>query len=200
VPTTPNYAIPYLALTDAPDIAGLGEDGFTVVDTELARIDSDIADIQTDVSSILASYPRGIMAAPVSTGTNGTATGADTTEVRDAVLGNYVFTAVAGRRYRVRMHGLLANAAVADCRFSCRIRDGGASTPTAASTLLAEGQTWVGETISGGREQCIVEATFTASAGTHTLSAFTFSPDSVALTPISGAVARELYVEDIGAA
>lgn len=40
MPSTPIYNIPFQALTDPPDGAGLGEDGFDAVDTQLARIDA----------------------------------------------------------------------------------------------------------------------------------------------------------------
>src|SRR5581483_9679405 len=45
-----------------------------------------------------ASMPRGIMAAPISTTANGTATPGTTADTLDTVLGNYQFTATAGRR------------------------------------------------------------------------------------------------------
>ncbi len=39
MPSTPIYSIPYQALTDPPDGAGLGAAGFLAVETQLARID-----------------------------------------------------------------------------------------------------------------------------------------------------------------
>lgn len=152
------------------------------------------------VSDAIRTQPRGIVAAPTSTTSNGTATAADTTEVYDAVLGNYVFIAEANRWYRVHYSGLLANTATANCRFICRIRDSGdATTPDTADTLLAEVPVMVTETGSTGRVICHVEHPFTASAGTHTLAAFTQSPDSAILTPVAASPAgRQLYVEDIG--
>lgn len=147
--------------------------------------------------TLLASMPRGCMATPVSTSSNGTATAADTVEVRDTALGNYTFTAVANRRYRVHYHGALANSGTVNCRMVVRVRDGGASTPTTASTLIGETSAYVTETSTSGRTQCDLVRTFTTTAGTHTLAVFTQSPDSAAMTPVAS---RELYVEDIGAA
>lgn len=144
-------------------------------------------------------YPRGIMTEPTTSTSDGTATGANTTEVRDSVLGDYVFTAVADRLYRVNYKGN-ANAASADVRFVHRIRDGGGSTPTTASTLIAENTMHMAEASTGGRQTMVLSETFTASAGVHTLSLFTISPESVVLTPIADAAGRKLYVEDIGPA
>lgn len=158
-------------------------------------------DASTDVSVAGLSLPRGIMAIPITSSSNGTATAANTTEVRDAVLGSYVFTAVAGHRYRVHYHGAMGNSDTVNCRMITRIRDGGSSTPTTASTLIAEVSTYLTETGTGsaGRASFDVMHTFTATAGTHTLSAFTQSPDSAVMTPVSTTAGRELYVEDIGA-
>jgi hypothetical protein len=149
------------------------------------------------LNGIVAKLPWGIVATPTSTASNGTATGADTTEVRDTTLTSYVFTAVAGRMYQVHYHGFLANSGTVNSRMIVRVRDGGASTPTTASTLLGEDYVYVTETSTAGRATGALIRTFTATAGTHTLSAFTQSPDSVVMTPVS---TRELYVVDIGPA
>jgi hypothetical protein len=139
--------------------------------------------------------PRGIMAAPVSTTANGTPTAADTVEVKDTTLADYVFTAETGRRYRVHYHGVQANSATADSRMVIRVRDGGVAAPTSASTLIGETKAYVRETAGGGRVTADLVRTFTASSGVHTLAAFTQSPDAVIMTPVED---RELYVEDIG--
>ena len=44
MPVTPVYSLPYQALSDAPDGAGLGEDLAFAVETELARIDGAMPD------------------------------------------------------------------------------------------------------------------------------------------------------------
>lgn len=152
------------------------------------------------ISSVVGDGPRGIMATPVNTTSNGTSTAANTTEVRDAVLGDYEFIAEQGRLYEVVYNGLRANAAVIPARFVARIRDGGTSTPTTGDTLLAEGQVLVAVALSVGRTDCPFAHTFTTTAGVRTLSAFTQSPDSVILTPTAGAPGRELFVRDIGPA
>lgn len=140
---------------------------------------------------------RGIMTNPTRSTSDGTATAADAVEVRDAVLGNYVFTAATGRLYRVVYNGNY-NSTTGDVRAVTRIRDGGVSTPTTASTLIAETTMHMAEGGTGGRQTMVLTQTFTASAGAHTLSMFTISPESVVLTPINAGVGRELYVEDIG--
>ena len=150
-------------------------------------------------AELLDARPRGVMGTPTTSTLNGTATAADTTEVRDAVLGNYVFTAVADRWYEVVYIGALANSGTASVRFQTNVRDGGASTPTTSSTLVDVDVVWVGEVGTGGRTMIrIIGRPQTFTAGTHTLSAFTISPDSAVLTPASSGT-RVLYVRDIGA-
>lgn len=53
MPVTPIYSLPYQALSDPPDGAGLGEDLALAVEAELARIDVDTADY-LDVARIAA--------------------------------------------------------------------------------------------------------------------------------------------------
>jgi hypothetical protein len=161
-----------------------------------------VAEAVTALTAAAATAPRGIMAAPTTSVATGTATAASTVEVKDAVLGDYTFTAVAGRRYRVHYHGAMGNSDTVNCRMLTRIRDGGASSPGIGSTLIAEVSTYLTETGTGsaGRASFDVLHTFTATAGTHILAAFTQSPDSAIMTPVSTGAGRELYVEDIGAA
>lgn len=141
------------------------------------------------------SLPRGIMADPVSTNSSGTAT-SGTTETRDAVLGNYVFTSEGTtRRYRVWYNPGLSTDTANDL-VRVNIRDGGGSTPTSASTLLATAQIRLTALGGPGQSSLIVTGTFTAAAGTRTLSAFTVRGNGSGIeTPV---LQRELYVEDIG--
>jgi hypothetical protein len=137
-----------------------------------------------------------IMGDPTATSSAGTTT-VGATETLDAVLSTYAFTAVAGRRYRATLSGCLMSGTIANI-YALRIRDGGASTPTAASTLIAETRWFCPAT--GGAGQCGIPSlsgTFTPSAGTRTLGVFCHNPSGVAGIPIGS---RELYVEDIGAA
>lgn len=144
-----------------------------------------------------------LMATPVNTSSTGTVT-SGTTETRDAVLGNYVFTAVAGRTYRVTIAQLIGNSSVANDQYAIRVRDGGAVTPTAASTLIGE-TVWLCTTGgTGGRSQIPFQRTFTATSGTHTLAMFAVRLSGTGVfTPCSPAVyvgatdVREMYVEDI---
>lgn len=185
-----------------------GAGGGSAVDTNLYRGAANR--LQTDDDFYVAggrSIPRGIMAAPASTGTNGTAT-SGTTETRDAVLGDYVFTSAGtGRRYRVVIENLIGNGSVAGDVFQIRVRDGGGSTPTAASTLIAE-TCWTPISVAGtGSRSAIPFAiTFTAASGTRTLSMFAVrSSGTGVFTPLAsagngGTAARKMYVEDIGQA
>lgn len=144
---------------------------------------------------VIRSTDSSIAADPTSTSSSGTAS-SGTTETRDAVLGDYTFTARAGRRYRVIYDGLIMSSSVAADVYQIRIRNGGASTPTAASTLIAASQ-WKAQTSGGpGQETVPVGLTFVPGAGTVTLSAFTVRSSGTGVgTPLG---TRELYVLDIG--
>lgn len=161
-----------------------------------------IAEAVTALQTLALTAPRGIMAAPLTSIANGTATAASTTEVKNIILGDYTFTAEANRRYRVHYHGAMGNSDTVNCRMITRIRDGGVGSPGIASTLIAEVATYLTETgvSSAGRASIDVLHTFTATAGVHILAAFTQSPDSAIMTPVPTGAGIELYVEDIGAA
>jgi hypothetical protein len=148
----------------------------------------------------------GLPTAPISTAANGTAT-SGTTDTIDTVLGNYQFTAIAGRRYRVTLANLVCNSDTANVAYSLRVRDSGsAATPTTASTAVID-TAWqdnVG-TGSSGRDMLTLTDTFIAGAGgTHTLAFFAQRPGASGIfTPISpasvaGTGSRKLWVEDLG--
>lgn len=144
---------------------------------------------------IRATDVQKIMAAPTATASTGTVS-SGTTETRDAVLGDYVFTASAGRRYRVIYDGLLMNTQTANDRYVVHIRNGGASTPDATSTLIAASAVVVTVTGTAGRPGVFVAGTFVPGAGTVTLSAFTLLATGTGNgAPVGN---RELYVMDIG--
>jgi hypothetical protein len=101
------------------------------------------ADILTGLAGV------GIVATPITTGSSGTVT-SGTTEVMDAVLGVYTFTAVAGTRYRMTLTGRGVAGSVANDRYSVALRyttDG--TTPTNASTLIEHITTYI-QVVTGG--------------------------------------------------
>lgn len=177
--TTANEALEY---PDSTDNANLWEHFQTLAD-----------DVD---ASLTLRRGRGLMTAPTSTSSDGTAV--TTTETRDSVLGNYTFTAVASRRYRVTLSGCAINTSVAADRYNWNIRDGGAGTPTNASTVVASGSTVVTATGTAGRMTQAMSATFTPSAGTRTLAFFLVRSSGTGTGTPTGT--RELYVEDIGPA
>jgi hypothetical protein len=151
---------------------------------------------------------QGLMSVPITTTSNGTAT-TGTTDTLDAVLGNYQFTAVSGRRYRVVMSGLIGNSDTAAVSYAVRVRNSGsASTPTTASTAVID-QLWVANSAStgaAGRAPIPMEDTFIAgSSGTQTLAFFAQRQGAsgvfTAVSPSSstGTGPRKLWVEDLGA-
>src|SRR5690349_4578304 len=138
---------------------------------------------------------RGVKSTPATTSSDGTATGAgaSTTEVRDTVLGNYVFTAEGSRYYEIEYPGIRVGTDTADL-VSINIRDGGASTPTTSSTVVATGQVRLATTGGSGETSMEIEqlvSTFTP--GTHTLGAFIVGATAAGVRTPKGT--RSLYVK-----
>jgi hypothetical protein len=146
---------------------------------------------------------KGSMATPITSSATGTPT-SSTTDTRDAVLGNYVFTSEGTTRlYRATVEGLVVSGSVAADKFLLTIKDGGASTPTSASTVVA-GTGWNARATGGSSQDTwILQGTFTAAAGVRTLAFFAQRQTGTGVfTPLafSAAAPRKLYVEDIGPA
>jgi len=150
--------------------------------------------------ALTSTMGQGIQAAPVSTVSNGTSTSA-TTETFDAVLGNYQFSAVAGRRYMVILNNLVNGATVTADLYNLRIRNSGSSSaPTTSSTIVAYTQWYCPVNGGPGQTGIQLQGSFIAAAnGTNTLG---FSAQRAAgtgvYTPLSGGIARELFVVDLG--
>jgi len=148
------------------------------------------------IAQIPPGLPGATMGTPTASAAQGTST-TSTTEVRDAVLGNYTFTAVAGRRYRAIVDGLTMYSTVAADVAVMKIRNGGASTPTTASTVVATAYStalspasYMGYALSN---------TFAPGAGVVTLSLFYLRAVGTGVLQ-TGASFRELYVVDLGPA
>lgn len=141
------------------------------------------------------SLPRGIVAAPAVS--SAVTTGITTVETKDGGCGDYTFTAVAGRRYRIKYQARARSTVVGD-KVDIRIRDGGAASPTNASTLVAGAETSSGSTTG---DDLKVDSAITLSAGTHTIAAFYVRAAGTGTVTLDQATGqqRELYVEDIGA-
>jgi hypothetical protein len=149
--------------------------------------------VETYNGTAWAGLPGGTMGTPTSSSTNGTST-SGATETRDAVLGNYTFTAVAGRRYRVFVDGLVVAPGTVGDLIGARVRNGGASTPTAASTLVASTQVVM---TSAGLGVTLAN-TFVPGAGTVTLSLFLVRASGTGIAQPQNF--RELYAVDMGPA
>jgi hypothetical protein len=141
---------------------------------------------------------------PTSATLNGTIT-SGTTETQDAVLGTYQCQLIAGRRYLATMNGLTGLTSVAGDIYLLNIRNSGsASTPTSASTLVAQSQ-WTSTTSSGPSRIAVpLAGSFIApTTGLNTFAFFaqrasgtgTFTP----VSPNSGGFPRELFVMYLGA-
>lgn len=146
--------------------------------------------------ALLGSLPT----VPTTTASNGTAT-SGTTETQDMVLGTYQCTLVNGQRYEAKMNGLIGSGSVAGDVYDIKIRDSGsASAPTSSSTLIAFTQ-WVCPAAGGAGQATVpLAGTFVSgSSGTHTLGMFAQRVSGTGVfTPVSGTLARELFVHELG--
>ena len=139
------------------------------------------------------------MGTPVTTVSNGTT--ATTAWVRDAVLGNYVFTAIAGRRYQARVNNMQASSTVAGDSVLFAICNGGASTPTPGNGIVANSYVSPPTTASGINVP--LSGTFVPGAGVQTLAVCLIRTGGTGTTTplsVSGGAPRELFVVDIGPA
>lgn len=131
------------------------------------------------------------MGTPTSTGSAGSSSAG--TDTRNTVLGNYTFTAVAGRRYRAVIDGLAASSNVAGDILVIRVRNGGGSTPTTGSPQVA-GSVMIAAA-GAAAVNLPVAGTFAPGAGTVTLGMFTQRIGGTGTVTPSGC---ELYAVDMG--
>ncbi|HEV8173054.1 MAG TPA: hypothetical protein VGP91_05340 [Actinoplanes sp.] len=139
----------------------------------------------------------GIPVAPTTTSSNGTATSAGT-ETRDAVLGNYQFTAVAGVRYKAIISGRAPNGSVANDRYAVGLRyTVGGATPTSSSTLIGHASSGV-VVVSGGNGVASIyhDGTFIPGAGVITICSFWTRLNGTGIITPTGIC--EMYVQGIG--
>jgi len=139
------------------------------------------------------------MGNPASTANAGTA--AVTGWVRDDILGNYVFTALAGRRYEVRVNNMIASSTVAGDTVLFAICNGGASTPTPGNGIVAN--QYVVPTTGTWGAAIDLCGSFVPGAGVQTLAVCLIRVNGTGtITPLSvgGGASREMYVVDLGPA
>ena len=144
-----------------------------------------------DILAALSGLP-----APTTSNVNGTAT-SGTTETRDAMLGDYVFTVPAAGatwRYEACFNYVKLNSSVADDLYEIRIRDGGASTPTTSSPLVAALAVPIHTTGGPGQPGVTGRGTWVPGVGTHTLSLFLVRAAGTGIgNEAVGTIPRELY-------
>ena len=182
---TPNRSYPYPQSTDGPpnipaDMLALA----TALDTDMA-------------ATLLKIAALGIPAAPATTSSNDTAT-SGTTEKRDAALGNYVFTGVAGVRYRACVYGRGYQPTVSGDRFSSRFRfTNNGATPTASDTQAGTDTTFITLGTSGTSTYVVNhQCTFVPGAGTITIALFNKQLSGTGVIVPTGVC--EMFVEPIG--
>lgn len=206
--TTPgNYAIHFQVWVDGTVIAGAMEADSLIVrpggsiDVQGGGVDASGTVDGGDLAVNGVSIGRGIVGTPATTSSAGTATtSGSATPVRDAVLGNYSVSLVAGRQYRVVYDGLKLGLSASTATLStCRIyRRTGTGNPTTADTALTESAIRLTTGGGPGQESLFVSLPFTVPAsGTYTFAAFTINglATAVAITPVAD---RALYVLDMG--
>lgn len=151
----------------------------------------------SDISSIVG-VQLGTPAAPVVTSI-GTGPTSGTTELRDSNLGDYVFTVPAAQatyRYRAMYFGVNGIGTVVNDRFAMNVRDGGGSTPTAASTAWGTNSVKIIYASGGNGDSWITFPTFVPGAGVHHLGIFYVRISGTGTFTASGT--REFYVECVG--
>lgn len=147
--------------------------------------------------------PRGIMRTAATATAAGTKTPLNSaTETFDAVLGNFSFDAIAGRRYRVVLEGASWQPSVANLIAELRIHmKQGSTTPGTGDTIVAASNPLLTSTDVRVSPEYDLKNTFTVStSGQYTLAVSTQNIlASGQITPVSaGGLQRSLYVEDIG--
>jgi hypothetical protein len=139
----------------------------------------------------------GAVGNPVSTAVAGPAGGY--AEGRDSALGNFVFTAPAGRRHLTKVTGLQLSGTVGEL-YLYFVRDGGPTTPPASGGTLVVVQRWFCPATGGAGQMDVpaLERLGSYTAGVHTLSLFTsLNTGSHPVTPLGN---RQMIVYDMGPA
>lgn len=134
-----------------------------------------------------------VPAAPTTVSGSGATTSA-ATELKDT-LPDYTFTAIPGRRYRIAVNAGNFTYSVAGDRFSVRVRDGGASSPTTGSTQAGHDFTVSGTPVPSS---VWFETTYVAPATTVTLGLFVVRLSGTGTATYGGI--RDVYVQDMATA
>jgi hypothetical protein len=184
-----------VVVPNVPKLASVGGAVGSVVQVQVYRGSMLVVGVTTPALAPVGA----VLGTPKTSNVSSTAS-SGTTEVRDAILGDYVFTAVSGHWYEIVYTGALANMDAANSRMATRVRDGGVSTPTTGSTLVGETTNYCVETGTAGRNSIRLGGRVSQfSSGTHTLSIFTVSLDSAASTQVPDTMSlRQLYVKYAG--
>jgi hypothetical protein len=115
---TPIYNLPYQALTDPPDGAGLGQNGFLAVETQLARIDAAAAAAAT----LYTASAHGIVGGTRYTGTGNLVFSGAPEVLTGMQTGSLVLKA--NRLFRVKARFKITYASGSVTSVIMRIRDG----------------------------------------------------------------------------
>ena len=180
---TTRYAFPYQEAGDPPDGASLGQDLAEAVDTALGTVE-DAVDVRLDALEADVTHIEGRLVGLTTATSNASATSGTTELVVDQVT----FTAVSGRRYRIRWN-LSFSGTVTDDLFFLLLRAGSTVADTQLKFCTVE--------INNQRD-AIVETIWTAgSSGSQTISATARRSSGTGTLTASGAATnpRQLSVE-----
>lgn len=122
------------------------------------------------------------------------------TFVKDTAVGDLQFEVSDASVYYRLKYVARAQSSVANDDIDIRILDGGASSPTAASTTIVAGSQPVSGAAGAGAENLNVEAAILLSVGTHTIAAFygrAAGTGNVNVSNSTGGI-RQLSIERLG--
>jgi len=149
------------------------------------------------------SLPRGSITRATSGSGTGTTTTAETKDTTFPNSGDLTFTAFTGRQYRISLMSRYNSSAALD-EMEARIRDGGSSSPTTASTLLFSYPENLPAAGGAGQPSKEIVGYFNCPAdiatGTHTLAVFFVRTGGVGNVSLPGSASqpKHLVVEDVG--
>ena len=174
--------------------------GFRTPDsTSNVQLWTHFQNLGADVDALLAMIWG--LPAPTTSALGGT-TSSGSTSTRDDALGVYTFVvpaAAATWRFEACLWNRMPNFTVSSDIAVFEIRDGGASTPTSTSPLVASAQLRAQSTGGTGQESMHTCGTWVPGAGTHVLAAFTRrAAGTGTITPVPTGPSSQLGVRFVG--
>jgi hypothetical protein len=137
---------------------------------------------------------------PVQATSNTVTSSTTTTEIKDSPIGDVTLTVTdATTWYRITYNGVVSTDTASAALVGLRVRDGGSSSPTNTSTVIANGLVTVGVATGGqGNVTCIATGLKQFTVGTHNIAGFFLRVAGAGnITIVAGSVPRYLLIEPI---